>query len=193
MTNPFSNPEQRKILLGIGAGIGLVAWMAFFFVPQCGKWAAGYSKVTELRRKISETHQGLSQLSGVEQALARLRAQYELPAVTPPPEEQLPELLEMIAQTARSSQVSLLSVKPKENLSQLSAGPTGYLELPIQLEASAGYHQIGKFLDLLEHSESLVRVQKLKIQSNPDDLWKHQATLILQAYLLPGGNSKKLK
>ena len=191
MALSIAKADQKKIAIMVGSVVGFVAWIALFLLPQLNAWSQNRSKTGALKQKLDQTHGALAQLPNIEKELIRLRNQYELPAVTPPPEEQLPELLEMIAQAARTSQVNLLSVKPGGKLNQLSPGPTGYLELPIEVEALAGYHQFGKFLDILENSENLVRVQKLRLQSDPSDLFRHQTTLVMQAYLLPSGDAKK--
>ncbi|MBI3615492.1 MAG: type 4a pilus biogenesis protein PilO [Candidatus Omnitrophica bacterium] len=192
MALTLSDPRVRRILSTVGAGIGFFIWAGFFFIPQCRVWAAGRSSIISMKQRIGLARQELTQLPGAEEELAKQKAQAEIFSAAHPPEEQLPELLEMIAQAARASQVKLILVKPKENLSQLSPSPTGFLEMPIQVEAVGGYHPIGKFLDALERSESLIRLQELKIQANPKDVWNHQTTLTFQVYLLPAaGDSKK--
>ena len=181
---------QRPLVFGAAAVLLCLVWFSLFVFPQARAFLSGRHKVSGLRQKVQETRQGLDRLREIEQQVTRLRAEYELPSVTPPPEQQLPELLEMIAQAGRTSQVDLISVKPKGNLRELSPGTTGYLELPLQVEAAGGYHRIGKFLDQLENSRSLVRVQQLRIQPDAEDMWRHGATLLLVAYLLPGGETK---
>ncbi len=194
MALPFSSSGQQKVLFLLGAGIGLVVWTKFFFVPQCKTWVAERSKIVVLKQKLGEAHRKSVQLPGIETELASGKAQTGFSSnITRPPKEQLPELLEMIAQAARASQVKLLLVKPKDDFSQSGSGPTGFLEVTVKIEASAGYHQIGQFIDILEHSKNLVRVQGLKIQSDPKDLWNHLTILILQAYLLQEGDSSIAK
>ena len=164
----------------------MVVWAIFFFIPLKQTWIKRRPQIQRLQRDLTQTRQRMAHLKASEEELSRLAAQYELPSVTLAPEEQLPELLERIAQLAHASHVHLLAVKPKADFDRLNPGASGYLELPVTVEASAGYHQVGAFLDALERSESLVRVQELKIQANESDLWNHDVAIVLQTYLVPG-------
>jgi len=134
---------------------------------------------------LTQVKRQITQLPRLQKNLEELAAQVELPAVVPSPEEQLPELLEEMAKLARAAQVRLTAVKPQLNLDALEAGESGYLELPLQMETSGGYHEIGAFLDAIESSEHLVRVDGLLVRNSPEDIWRHTATFLLRAYLLP--------
>ncbi len=180
-------PEQQKqIAVGIGGFIGMILGMTFVVIPQAGLRSERSPRVVALKQQLNQAHERLARTAPLERELEDLKRKVELGPPTLPPEEQLPDLLERIAQAARGSQVRLSAVKPKEDLANLAPGPSGYLELPVEVSASAGYHPLGAFLDALEQSEMLIRVQELEIKDDPRDLWNHQATLVLQAYLLPG-------
>ena len=177
--------QQKKLLMGLLLGVGLIAWTNFFFLPQRQIWVKRRPEVQKLREEIIRTERDLTHLKTLEENRSRLAVQVEMKYLETPPQEQLPELLERIAQTARVSKVALSSLKPSADLNALSPGLSGYLELPLSIQFSAGYHQIGKFLDALESSEDLLRVQKLEIRSASGDVLKHKANLTLQAYLVP--------
>lgn len=182
--------QQKKILAGIGAGVGFILWLTFFFTPQFVNWIQRRPQVQGLKAQIQEARQRLGQFPKREKELSDLKTQYELSGANLISQQQLPELLEKIAQAARSAGVRLEAVKPKVDISQLTPGPSGYLELPLEVDAVAGYHGLGVFLDTLERSDNLIRVQEFKIQADPKDLWNHQATFVLQSYLLPDGKSE---
>lgn len=175
-------PRQKQILFGLLGVIGLIVWVNFFLIPQRRAWVTGRSRIQALRGEIASVRQKLNQLPVLENELANVAAQYPLPAVAVATEEQLPQLLEKIAQTAHLSQVRLLGVKPKGGLNRPVPDPSGFLVLSVLVEASAGYHELGMFLDALERSEALVRVQEMKIQADPKDRWHHQASFLLQVY-----------
>ena len=88
---------------------------------------------------------------------------------------------------ARCGAVRIL--RPTQDLAQTQRGPSGYLEIPIEVTASAGYHQIGAFLDALESSEIPLRVQQMQMKADSKDLWSHRAVILLQAYLAPASGS----
>ncbi len=182
----FSFPEsrQRQILIGLGVAVVLVAWTNLFFLPQRKVLRELGPQVKSLRREMTKVRQALARQSDLEGELSRLSGEAQRVGVFSP-EEQLPELLGQITQLAKETGVKLHSVKPKKRLSELAAGPSGFLELPIQLEASAGYHQIGAFLDRLEQSEILFRTEEMTIEPDRKNLFSHQVNLLLLAYLSP--------
>jgi len=188
-TRHLTPAQERQLLIGIVSVIVAVVWVNFFVIPQRRVLSEVSTQVQALRAQVIEARQGLAQRPALEAEVASLGAEYELPADALPPEEQVPELLKVITEVAKASQVGLLTVKPKVDLGQIAPGPSGYLELPIEIAASGGYHEIGTFLDALERSPSLLlRVQRFQIQANPQDLWHHQALFVLQAYLISGAH-----
>jgi Tfp pilus assembly protein PilO len=190
---PFQGkaPRQRQLISGFLGVAGFILWISLFFVPQQRLGRQIRSEVRRLKQQIAQTRQEFAQLPALEAELARWMVQYRMPTVVPPLEEQLPELLGTIAQAARSAQVRLLSIKPEGEMRQLTPGPTGYLELPVQVETSAGYHQVGRFIDALENSDSLLRVEELGIRADPVDIWHHQVSFVLAVYLLPSGEQQQ--
>ncbi len=183
--------KQKQILYGILGIVGLVVWLNFLFLPQWNRWAQQGAELRSLEQQVEETRQLLAQLPVVEQNRQMLQGQVAIPPTAVPPREQLPEILEHIAQAARASRMRPSSLKPKVELKDLAPGPSGYIEVPIGMEVSAAYHQLGAFLDSLESSEHLVRVQEMEIAADDQDVWNHRIVLTLQAYLAPasGGGS----
>ena len=126
----------------------------------------------------------LLHLPEMEKKQADLAARYSAPVVSTPPEEQLPDLLDKIAQFARTAHLRVVTLRPKEDLGHVQVGPSGYLEIPLELMATAGYHQVGRFLDQLEQSDSLVRLRELEIHPGAD-LSNQDVKMLLLAFLAP--------
>lgn len=183
--------RQKQILYLAVAVVGLVVWTLYFFIPQRRVWAQNYTEVMRLKEKVSRTRQALGRLPVLEAERARLLAQVRLPVSPVLPQEQLPALLEEIAQAARRAGVRIVSLRPEQEFSRLPPGVSGYLELPIGLRAECGYHALGRLIDLLESSERLLRVQSFSVTSGFQDPWHHQADLRLVAYLAPMGSREQ--
>lgn len=177
--------QQKQVLFGLLGVIGLAGWFNFLILPQQRKLAEIRPQVQNLKGQIAQVRQGLAQLPTMESQMSQLSIEFKLPEVVPAAEQQLPELLESITQVARQSQVRLVAAKPKSDISKLSPGSSGYLELPIFIIVSGGYHQIGAFLDRLERSESMLRVREMGIVGDQEDLYHHKGFILFQAYLLP--------
>ena len=185
MTLPRWTLAQTRPLAiwGIGA-IGVVLWIGVVVIPQQRALTALGVKVRTQRAQLVELRRGIAQRAAMETEIARLAQAFHLPEPIPPAEEQLPELLKVITDTAKATQVGLVTVKPKPDAGALSQKAGGYVELPLEDFASGGYHELGAFLDRLAQSPLLVlRVERLGIQPDPIDLWRHQATFMVRLYL----------
>ncbi len=184
--------EWKAIVAGAGIVVGLFVWLQLFIIPQRSSLMDSCSRNKTIVKDMALLKEKIAKFPEMEKQLIQLAGQYDPRMVTTPPEKQLPEILEVIAQAAKASDVRLLGAKPRMEISDLSPGSSGFLELPVQVDASGGYHQLGLFLDSLESSRMLVRVHELKIQTNPEDIWHHQATFVLWTYLFPvvGDQSK---
>ena len=51
------------------------------------------------------------------------------------------------------------------------------------MDLSAGYHQLGKFINELENAQVFVIVQELKIEPQPGNYLKQKAALTLKTYV----------
>lgn len=183
--------EWKPIAAGAGTIVGLFIWWQLFLGPQRNELTDLQRRSAAMSKDAALFKEKFAKLPQMEKELAEMAGQYDARMVTTLPEEQLPELFEVIAEAARAADVRLQSVKSKAEVSKLSPSSSGFLELPVQIDAEGGYHQLGVFLDKLEASRALVRVHELKIEANSEDIWRHQATFVLWAYLFPAGEKPK--
>ena len=183
--DPASQQKQLRILAAVLAVVGLFFWLKFLILPQIRSAGRLGSEWTALHGKMEQLQRDLRQMPEMEKKRVELAARTSTPAVSVSPEEQLPDLLDKIAQFARATHVRVETLRPKQDLSQVQVGPSGYLEIPLELVATAGYHQVGRFLDQLEQSDSLVRLRELEIQPGTE-LWSQEVRMLLLAFLAPG-------
>lgn len=187
MKSPSLSPAQQKqLLIGILALLAVVVGYLFWIAPRQRVLTEATAQVRQLELQLDQTRQGLSQLLSVEQEIQRLSARFQMASTPKPPEQQLPELLEEITQTARRAQVRVVEQKPTADIASLAPGTSGYLELTVMTVVTGGYHQIGTFLDLLEQSSTLLRVREMGMAQDSNDLFRHRAFILFDAYLIPG-------
>ena len=178
--------QQKKILFGVGIGVGLVIWLQFVLLPQQRRLGETRAELQLLRGQLNRLKAGLVQRSTIEGEIDRLKGEFQLPANPKPPEQQLPDLLEEITKAARRAGVQVVGQKPQSELDRVSPGASGYLEIPLFIEIVGGYHSIGQFLNDLENSSNLLQMRELGIVGEPENLYRHRAVVIFQAYLVPG-------
>ncbi|MDO8730247.1 MAG: type 4a pilus biogenesis protein PilO [Candidatus Omnitrophota bacterium] len=177
--------KQMRLLAAVLSVVGGFFWLQLLIIPQTRTAGRQGSELTVLRSKVERMRRDLQHLPEMEKKRAELAARYSSPSVSGPPEEQLPGLLDRIAQFARTAHVRVVTLRSKQDLAQVQVGPSGYLEIPLELVATAGYHQVGRFLDQLEQSDSLVRLRELEIHPGKE-LWDQEIKMLLLAFLAPG-------
>lgn len=192
----LSKPERRAIL-AVGSLALVIGWLyaAYLVLPL----------QREARRLAQEVQSARQRVGTLEAAVANeqsLRAQYQQwdekvqsLRVFLPAQEELPAVLERLSALANQTQVKIETIfpqrspgdrKPAEGSSGKSAptqpGPGAYEEALIQVEALAGYHQLGAFLGAVESGDKPVRVSSLHMVGNPKEPKRHHIKLLLRAY-----------
>ena len=183
--------KLKPILIGTGAAIAFFVWFQVLFIPRSANLREVGQKVRTMAQDLKVLKEKIKKLPQMEKELEQMAGQYDPKMVTMLPEEQLPEFLQLITQAARTADVRLSNIKPVMEVSGLSPSPSGFLELPVRVDASGGYHNIGRFLDVLESSKALFRVYQIKIEPSDHDMWHHEANIVLWVYLFPGGDRPK--
>ena len=82
--------------------------------------------------------------------------------------------------------VKILKLKPLEAGAEfLQEGADGgfYSEFPILIEARAGYHQCGIFINKLENMEKFIRVDDVDIRGSSRDPRRHDIKLRVSTYI----------
>lgn len=188
MAAAFSPQRKKQILAVLLAFSGLLVWSRFFWSPLWARFHRQGSECRDLKSQLARTRHDLARMPQLEQQRQRLLLEASQTAPAVPMEQQLPALLGRVAKAAHSNQMKVLGLRPKKDSARQPESDSGFLEVPIEVVASAGYHATGRFLDLLENSEDLLRLESLEIQSSHDDLWNHQIRMVLQAYLAAGSS-----
>ena len=183
--------RQRRLLAGLLAVVGAVLWTQFLVFPQFRTAGRLGHELKTLRVQMTRARRDLGQMALLEKKRTLLANPHSIPGRILPPEEQLPDLLEKITQAARASHVRVTALRPKQDLAHMQIGSSGCLEIPLELVATAGYHQVGRFLDALERSESPVRLRELEIDPSNNDFSNHQVKMVLLALLVPVSSGEK--
>jgi Tfp pilus assembly protein PilO len=187
-----SSRDQRILLLILALGL-LIGWLYVVYIitplsRESGKLGrdvrSAREKVRLLEVAITSEASLQEQYRQSSQAVALLRSRL-------PSEEELPAIIERLSALASQSQVKIQTmfpqrpVGPPEMPSTPGAGglePAVYKEIPIQIDALAGFHQLGDFLSLAESGEWPMRVASLRISANAKEPKRHNIKLLLSAY-----------
>lgn len=186
----LSSRDQRTLLAGGGLAL-LVLWVygAYILGPLM-------RNASRLGQQIQQARDRLSALEAATANEDALRKQHEQLTQTVtslrsllPAEEELPSLIETLSDLASQTQVKIQTIFPQRPVGGQEPGagataltPVVYKEIPIQIDALAGYHQLGAFLALVESGSKPVRIASLRIAANPREPKRHNVKLLLRSY-----------
>lgn len=167
------DPRIQKILLTV-AGSAIVLWT--FFLADLLPF--GYKRVAQQKAELQVEYEGLErelekarrmvdELPQLEREQRELEEKWKQAEALLPNDREVPELLTQITQAGDQSGVAFelfkpSGVRPKEF----------YNENPVEVQVTAGYHQLGMFLSRLANLARLVNVERLQLvgkeQRRPD-------------------------
>lgn len=177
---------QTLVFMGLFAVLGLYFYVQYYFLPTSQKASQLEQEVRAARDRLrglqaSTVNQEALQVQyrEVEQAVASLRKSL-------PSESELSSVLETLSGLAAKSNVKLQTIFPERvatsSSSSNSSDPAVYKEIPIQVDALAGYHELGMFLNQVEVGDRPMQVLSLRINGSQKYPKLHQINLVLRAY-----------
>jgi len=181
--------KKHKGLLIIGAGAIVVFLLDVFFIvtPLIKKVSDLRCKVIAVKSDISYMDRQLAMLSATLEKLDNLKAGRAMYEVYFPKEEEVPGLLGEISTMAGKLGVDIIAIKPvklKAAADLLKADERLYNEVPIEISAKGGYHQISQFINKIETYTKLVEVKDVEIFSDSAAPRKHFCRLLVSTYIL---------
>ncbi|MCP4650032.1 MAG: type 4a pilus biogenesis protein PilO [PVC group bacterium] len=104
-----------------------------------------------------------------------------------PAEANVAQLLEELIKMGKASKITFVSIEPK-TIEEIHIGEDGegsdYLQIPIALELKAGYHSLGKFINLVEQADRFMEVDTFDIRPDHSDVELHNINLMIRSYAL---------
>ena len=195
--------EQRTILIG-----GLLAILVL--------WMYGALIVSPLMRESSDlgdqvrlAHEQLRGLEAVTANQGAVEAQHRQMTDTVkslrsllPAEEELPSIIELLSGLASQAHVKIQTIFPQRpgwpgqesadgasTKTAVPAEPLVYKDVIIQIDAQAGYHQLGTFLSLIESGKKPMEVSSLRMSADPKESRWHTIKLLVRSYFATSGSS----
>jgi len=188
MAQQFSLQNLNKnlaIALGAGAA-GVGAYLLFLFIPSV---IHCFSLVSDLRGKeqdLAVLTKHKSELPALQQDVEALRQTIALYAKKIPDEVDMRRLLQKLSSTAQETGVEITVLRPLEAGEEgpAQAATQFFKKVTIQIEANAGYHQVGQFINRLEMLDQFIAVEDIIIRAVPNRWNKHDVKLLVTAYEL---------
>lgn len=182
------NEKQKLVALFIIVGIALVAfYFNLFLRPQFAKFIVNNREFQVIKRRVAGAEALIASGERITLQYENLRKQSELLERKFPVQDEMSSLLEDFSNTAESSGVNILKIKPLEMAGGASAAGTlgtFYSIFPILIEARAGYHQLGSFINKLENMDRFIKIEKIDIKHSTLDPRRHDIILQVVTYVM---------
>lgn len=190
--NKLSKREQKTVLLVGMLGIFILyVYVQYVLFPLSRQAKAVGSQVRQVREQLrmiemvlTNEEQVRHQHDELERTVTSLRSLL-------PPEERLSAVIERLSDIASQTQVKIQTIFPQREaaedelaaaLKPANSKPPVYKMTPIQIDALAGFHELGAFLSLVETGTSPMEISSLRISSNANQIRRHQVKLVLNVF-----------
>jgi len=194
----LSKAEKEKAIFFIVVTVLIiVALIQFVTRPAIRKLGNLNRQVSEVRENLKKSESLIARKSQIENRFNSLQAKLEDFKLALPSRSDVPNILQNISRLAGESRVKILKIEPikLERKSPLPISPqvkqpvvqpppSIYTEVPIKVEAKGGYHALGEFANRIESAKNLMSISDLEIESNTDDMYRHNIRLLISVYLL---------
>lgn len=156
-------PLQRNLIGGALVLVVLALVVYFGYLPKADQvdklqdeLAQLNSEVTIYRAKVKKLDELLAENDRLQHQLAEQRRQL-------PEQNEVADLLKQVSDAGARSGLVFRLWRPGKP----AANPSGlYLELPVEVEVSGSYHQVGVFFEKVAHLDRIVNISDVRM--SPD-------------------------
>ncbi|MDP2920795.1 MAG: type 4a pilus biogenesis protein PilO [Candidatus Omnitrophota bacterium] len=183
----ISEKQKIYILAGIFVIAGLALYYSLLLKPQFSTFAARNREFKIVKTRVKAEDALIANESGIKRQQENFKQQADYLKKRLPSQDQISSLLEDFSNVAEESGVKILKIKPIEEalpLSKQKVASSSYSEFPILIEARAGYHQLGIFVNKLETMDRFIRITEVDVAGSEKDPRHHDIKIRMITYVL---------
>ena len=184
------DPKEKQklyILFGIIGAAVLVVYYNLLLRPLFTAFIANNREFYAIKRSVKSARALIANEERIRKQYENFKSRSEELENRLFSQDEISSLLQDFSGIADFSGVKILKIKPLELLDDVYENETGqglYSKLPILIEARAGYHQLGVFINRIESMEKVIRIDGLDIRGNPREPRHHEISLRLVTYVI---------
>ncbi|MGM0453219.1 MAG: type 4a pilus biogenesis protein PilO [Thermodesulfobacteriota bacterium] len=177
----------QRILICVAAVVVIVAVFVFFFYkPKYEEMGRLQSNIEKQEKKLARTKRNAKEFAKYKKKIEDARAQFEEVSRALPNKEEIPSLLTGISQAGKSSGLNFLLFQPQ---SEKKEG--FYAKIPISMELSGTYHELGEFFDKLAGMSRIVNVDSFALDKQADNRLKISCRALTYKFIEQSDKKKK--
>ncbi|MCK4993505.1 MAG: type 4a pilus biogenesis protein PilO [Candidatus Omnitrophica bacterium] len=164
----------------IALGVSVLV-LILLIVPQVMNMAKVSGETNEKKKILSDLDLGIKNFTALELDHNSLDGAYKDFIRRLPLQREFPVFLELFSKLARENGVKIIAMEPQKVIDD----PTlFFVKIPVLIDAYAGYHELGKFINELEFSSKLIKIDKIKIINMDVGQNKQQVFLTVLTFCL---------
>jgi len=178
--DPIVNaPRPQKLVAGI-AGLIIIAAAGYFLLlaPAQAQVEQLRGQLTTLQREVERNRAIVADLAKYRREVVELEARLNALKDRLPGEKEIPTLYRTLTDAAAASGLGVSLFQPRP-----PAVRDYYSEIPIMLNAEAGYHQFGEFFERVAKMARVVNVTEIKFSGLNRPRQPVRAELVLATYM----------
>ncbi len=165
-----------QVALGVSAVV-----LVLLIVPQTMNMAKVLAETNEKKKILSDLDEGIKNYTALELEYKSLDKAYRDFIRRLPLQKEFPVFLEVLSKLARENGVKIIAMEPQKVVDD----PTlFFVKIPVMIDAYAGYHELGRFINDLEFSEKLMKIDNIKITNADVGPDKQQVFLVVHTFCL---------
>lgn len=157
---------QRIIACCVSVALIIGGFVYFLYMPKYEDINKFNQEIAQQQEKLEKTKKSAAQYADYQKKLENAQAKFNVVARALPLKDEVPSLLTGISQAGKDAGLSFLLFKPEpERMKDF------YAELPVKMNLSGTYHDLGSFFDHLAGMPRIVNIKKFDMQiANNADL-----------------------
>lgn len=171
-------PSEKNLIVVFVFALILAADYMVFIRPVMRVFSEVAPQLAAEKQKLQSTREDLQNRRAIHERWASAGEKLKSMDARFVMKNEVPAILENLSKLAQECSVKIITLKPADTE---PAGP-GFLRIPIRLSATAGTHELGKFLAHLESDKIYFKVNDLKISANASDERRHTVELSIETY-----------
>lgn len=154
---------QKLLIFFLVVVLVFGAFIWFVFIPKSDQIAKMQSEIVDLNDKINVNRVKVRRLDVLRRENRALQIRLAEQKEQLPGEAEIDQLLKQVSELGGRSGLNFKLWKPgprKESTSGL------YIEIPVSIEVSGGYHSVGSFFDKISNLKRIINVSNIKMVSS---------------------------
>ncbi|MEX2345039.1 MAG: type 4a pilus biogenesis protein PilO [Balneolaceae bacterium] len=150
-------------LTGMGYIILSIYFLTGYIIPECKNTLQIYQNRQEQEEKIASVSNWENQLNQLNNQQKELEHFFSKIYVSLPDDDQMSAIINQIFNEAGAAHIQLNQMRPAEQTEFES-----HIQIPVAITLMGTYHEIGRFVNAIEQSDYLMKVDEIEIRAEQE-------------------------